>query len=167
MPVNDLKFIPALNGLEIINDLCGILSEKLSNDCNLREIDGYSGGYKATIKIHIEAFGLDPAVADYEIEVNETVVDPGNPEPEPDVVIDTEVDIPVEDNLEEVRERSKQVAGDFEKKPEVEMTEEGPVDVTQPQKRKYTRRLKALAETQGVAMPASAAQGGATGQMEE
>lgn len=157
MPVNDLAFIPALNGEEVIQDFCGAIAEKLRQDCNLRAIDGYSGGYKATAKIHIECFGLDSATVDYEVETDETIPDPENPLQEPDEVIDIEVDIPVEPDLSLVRDRSNQIAGDFEMKPTVEMTEEGPVDVTQPQKRKYTRRLKALA----------AAQGGAVGPIEE
>jgi hypothetical protein len=150
-------FIPALNGLEIINDLCSQVTEKLSTDCNLREIDGYAGGYKATVKIHIEAFGLDQAVVDYDVVVDLTNPSPENPMQEPDTIIDTEIEIPVEENLSEVRERSQQVAGDFERKPEVEMTQEGPIEVPQPNKRKYTRRLQALA----------AAQGAATGSLDE
>jgi hypothetical protein len=154
---NDLKFIPALNGLEIINDLCGLITEKLSADCNLREIDGYAGGYKATVKIHIEAFGLDQANVDYEVEANEVVPDPENPLQEPDVVLDVDMDIPVETNLEEVRNRSAQVASDFEIKPQIELTPEGPVETPQPSRRKYTRRLRALASPQG----------GATGELDE
>lgn len=151
-------YIPALNGEEIIQDLCGAIAEKLRTDCNLRPIDGYAGGYKASVKIHIEAFGLDSTTMDYPIEVDET--GPGQDVENPidltmpDEVIDTELDIPVEENLSEVRERSLQPTPDFEMKP-AEITEEGPVGELQ--KRKYTRRLKALA----------VAQGGAAGAMEE
>ena len=154
-------YIPALNGEEIIQDFCGAIAEKLRTDCNLRPIDGYAGGYKATVKIHIEAFGLDQATVDYDVNVDESGSsgDEDNPVDleNPDTLIDTELEIPLEENLSEVRDRSNQVAGDFERKPELEMTEEGPVDPGQPQKRKYTRRLKALA----------AAQGGATGPLDE
>ena len=152
---SDLTFIPALNGEEIIQDLCGAIAEKLRTDCNLRTIDGYAGGYRAKVSIHIEAFGLDAATIDYPIEVDETVPskDPENPFDEPDVNLDTEVEVPVEPDLSVVRERSNQTAPDFEMKPTI--TEEGPV--VEPQRRKYTRRLKALA----------AAQGGATGPLDE
>lgn len=150
MPDNDLKFIPPLNGLEIINDLCGLISDKLANDCNLREIDGYAGGYKATVKIHLEAFGLDTATADYEMETDQTVPDPENPMQEPDVEINTELEIPKEENLQAVRDRSEQIEGTPEIK--TEMTPEGPVEINQPQRRKYTRRLKALAQAQGGAV---------------
>lgn len=144
-------FVPALNGEELILDLCGLIAEKLRTDCNLRPIDGYAGGYKASVKIHIEAFGLDAAAVDYEVETDETGPGhDGNPFEEPDVNLDTELEIPVELDLSVVRDRSNQTAPDFEMKPALEMTEEGPVD--QPKPRKYTRRLKALAQaTRGAA----------------
>ena len=152
----DLTYVPALNGEEIVVDVCGIVAEKLRSDCNLRPMDGYSGGYKAKITIHLEAFGLDQATVDYTIEADETVngQDVNNPVDltSPDVLIDAEIEIPVEEDLSLVRERSGQIAGDFEAKPTI--TEDGPVV---PQKRKYTRRLKALAQ----------AQGGAAGPLEE
>lgn len=158
MPVNDLAFVPALNGEEIVLDLCGIIAEKLRSDCNLRPIDGYSGGYKAKVTIHLEAFGLDSAVVDYTVEADESGLgqDADNPVDlmAPDVNLDTEIEIPVEEDLSLVRERSSQATPDFEIKPVEEITEDGPVGSN---KRKYTRRLKALAS----------AQGGATGPMEE
>jgi len=157
--VSDLTFIPALNGEEIIQDVCGAIAEKLRTDCNLRPMDGYAGGYKATIKVHIEAFGLDQATVDYEVSTDETGQGQDTDNPidltSPDTLIDTEVDIPIETDLSLVRERSDQVASDFEMKPQPEITEEGPVEG--PPKRKYTRRLKALA----------VAQGGAAGQLDE
>lgn len=153
-------YIPALNGEEIIQDACGALAEKLRTDCNLRPIDGYAGGYKAKITIHIEAFGLDQATVDYEVELDESGPsgDPYNPVDLalPDTVIDTEIEIPVELDLSAVRDRSNQIAPDFESKP-LEYTEEGPVDTGKPAPRKYTRRVKALV----------AAQGGAAGPIEE
>lgn len=161
MPVNDLTFIPALNGSEIVDDLCGLIAEKLRKDCNLREIDGYAGGYKATVKIHLEAFGLDAAVVDADMETDETGPgqDVDNPVDltNPDVNLDTELEIPVETDLSLVRERSQQATPDFEIKPAVEITEDGPVGV--PQKRKYSRRLQALG--------LGTAQGGATGALDE
>lgn len=153
-------YIPALNGEEIIQDLCGAVAEKLRTDCNLRPIDGYAGGYKATVKIHIEAFGLDQATVDYEVSVDESgQATDAEGEPVdlsiPDTLIDTELEIPLEENLSAVRDRSSQPTPDFEIKPVVEITEEGPVG--EPHKRKYTRRIRALAS----------AQGGAAGQLEE
>jgi hypothetical protein len=145
---SDLTFIPALSGEEIVVDICGLIAEKLRSDCNLRPIDGYAGGYKATVKIHLEAFGLDQAVVDYTVEADETgpVQDTENPVDltEPDVLIDTEVEVPVEPDLSLVRERGQQPTPDFEAKPEI--TADGPV---MPSKRKYSRRLKALAVAQG------------------
>ncbi len=145
---SDLTFVPALSGEEIVLDLCGLIAEKLRSDCNLRPIDGYAGGYKAKVSIHLEAFGLDQAVVDYTVEADETgsAQDTENPVDltEPDVLIDTEVEIPVEPDLSLVRERGQQPTPDFEAKPEI--TADGPV---MPSKRKYSRRLKALAVAQG------------------
>ena len=156
----DLNIIPALSGEEIVNDLCGLIADKLRNDCNLRPIDGYSGGYKAKVSIHIEAFGLDAAEINYEVEADETISaqDSENPFDEPDVNLDTELEVPVEPDLSVVRDRSNQIAADFEAKPEI--TADGPV---MPQKRKYSRRLKALGLDGSVAV----ATGGATGPIDE
>lgn len=141
-------FIPALNGEEIIQDLCGLIAEKLRTDCNLRPIDGYAGGYKAKVTIHLEAFGLDQATVDYTVESDETGPgQDGNSFEEPDVNLDTEIEIPIEADLSLVRERSSQPTPDFEMKPALEITEDGPVD--QPKPRKYSRRVKALAMAQG------------------
>lgn len=140
-------YVQPLNGEEVISDLCGIVADHLRKDCNLREIDGYSSGYKAKITIHIECYGLDTATVDTEVEVDESAKDDENPLQEPDEVIDTEVLVEQEEDLSLVRERSGQA------EPSIEITAEGPV----PTKRKYTRRLKALAM----------AQGGAAGPLEE
>ncbi len=144
-------YIAALSGEEIVQDLCGAIAEKLRSDCNLRPIDGYSGGYSAKVSIHIECFGLDQATVDYEVAVNEVTSDPANPLQEPDDVIDLELEVPVELDLSLVRERSSQPTPDFEMKPALEISEEGPVG--QPKPRKYTRRLKALATATGGAAP--------------
>jgi hypothetical protein len=152
MPVTEIsQVVTALSGEEIVIDLCGLIAEKLRNDCNLRPIDGYSGGYRAKVTIHLEAFGLDAATVDYTIETDETVA---GQDSDPDVNLDTELDIPIETDLSLVRERSQQPTPDFEAKPEI--TADGPV-FTPPQ-RKYSRRLKALA---------MAGVGGATGPMDE
>lgn len=149
-------YVQPLSGAEVISDLLAQIEEKLRVDCNLREIDGYSSGYKAKVTIHIECFGLDTATVDQEVIVDETTPDPDNPLQEPDVNLDTELVVEQEADLSAVRERSGQQEPSFEAKPVVEITPDGPVAV-EPQKRKYTRRLKALAQ----------AQGGATGPLDE
>jgi hypothetical protein len=141
-------YVQALNGAEIIDDLCGAIAEKLRVDCNLREIDGYASGYKAKVTIHLECFGLDTAVVDQEVVLDETASSPENPLQEPDDVIDTEIEIPQETNLKEVRDRSGQTEASME------ITPDGPTEIP---RRKYSRRIKALAQ----------AQGGATGPLNE
>ena len=146
--MSDLTFIPGLSGEEIIIDLTAAFAEKLRNDCNLRGIDQYTGGYKASIpNIHIECFGLDQATVDYSLDVENTTSGQEGDTVDftsPDVLIDTEVEIPVEPDLSLVRERGQQPTPDFEAKPEI--TADGPV---MPSKRRYSRRLKALAVAQG------------------
>lgn len=147
-------YIQPLNGLEIINDLCGAIGEKLEKDCNLREIDGYSSGYKAKITIHLECYGLDMAEVNAEVVVDMVAPDAENPLQEPDTLIDTELEVAQEEDLSAVRERSNQA------EPSIEITPDGP---TQPQKRKYSRRLKAL----GMDGTSAVAQGAATGTVDE
>ncbi len=127
--------IPSLSGMEIINDLCGVISDKLSTDCNLRPIDGYPGGYKAKVIIHLEAFGLDVSTVDYTVAVDESVKPEDGSEMLPDTVIDTEIEVAPEPDLSEVRRRSGQDTPSFEIAAEV--------PVASP-KRHYTRRLRAL-----------------------
>ncbi|CAM5998733.1 unnamed protein product [Sphagnum balticum] len=150
--VNDLAVVHGLSGEEIILDICAALAEKLRNDCNLREIDQYAGGYKASIPtIHIEAFGLDAAEANYSLEIENTTAGQDADDPIdlslPDTVIDTELEIAKEEDLGLVRERSSQPTPDFEQKPALEFSEDGPVG--QPKPRRYSRRLKALGLAQG------------------
>lgn len=147
-------YVQPLNGAEIISDLLAQIEEKLRADCNLREIDGYSSGYKAKITIHLECFGLDTATVDQEVVVDEVVPDPENPLQEPDVNLDTELVVEQEPDLSAVRERSGQ------SEPSIEITPEGPIATG---KRKYSRRLKALTEA-GIA---GTVQGGAAGEMDE
>ena len=133
------SYVQPLNGLEVVDDLCGFIADKLRTDCNLREIDGYSSGYKAKVTIHLELFGLDTSSVDQEIVVNS--VAPESQSLEPDDVVDTEIEIPQEEDLSVVRDRSGQA------EPNVEISSEGPVAL--PQGRKYTRRLKALGQARG------------------
>lgn len=94
-------FVEPLTGEEIINDLCSLIAAKLRGDCNLRESDAYAGGYSATIKIHLEAYGMDTATVEAEVAT-------GKQQENPDELIDTTLEVPVEPALDAVRERSDQ-----------------------------------------------------------
>jgi hypothetical protein len=100
--MSDTDYVEPLSGEEIIIDLCSLIAEKLRKDCNLRDADSYSGGYSATVSVHLEAYGLDTATVD-------TAVTNGRPpQADPDELIDTTLEIPVEPALDQVRERSDQ-----------------------------------------------------------
>jgi len=95
------EYVEGLTGEEIIIDLCSQLAEKLRKDCNLRETDCYHGGYSAKIKIHLEGYGMDTVTVEAEVSTGKEQVNP-------DELIDTEYEIPVEPALNKVRERSDQ-----------------------------------------------------------
>lgn len=99
MPEGD--YVEPLTGEEIIIDLCSQLAGKLRKDCNLRDTDSYSGGYHAKLTVRLEAYGMDTATVEAEVET-------GVEKPEPDERVDITLDIPVEEALNDVRERSEQ-----------------------------------------------------------
>jgi hypothetical protein len=129
------EYVEPISGEEIVIDLCSLLAEKLRADCNLRSTDAYSGGYYAKVSIHLEAYGLDT------VEVNAEVAT-GKQQDQPDELLSTTIEIPVEPALNMVRERSDQ--------PVPTLTNEGGVVEVRP--RRYVRGDKKVA------------QGGATGE---
>jgi len=122
MPDN-IDYVEGLSGEEIVIDLCSLVAEKLRKDCNLRESDSYMGGYMAKVTIHLEAYGMDTAVVDAEVST-------GKAQDNPDEMIDTALEVPVEPALDLVRERSEQPV------PTLSMTEQGEPVI---RKRRYVR----------------------------
>jgi hypothetical protein len=94
-------YVEPLSGEEIVLDCCTQLAEKLRADCNLRPSDAYSGGYYAKITIHLEAYGMDVSTVD-------TQFTAGKQQDNPDELLQTELEIPVEPALNMVRKRSDQ-----------------------------------------------------------
>jgi hypothetical protein len=94
-------YVEPLSGEEIIIDLCDQIAAKLRSDCNLRPSDAYSGGYSAKVTVHLEAYGMDTATVDASVST-------GTLQDDPDELIDTTYEIPVETALNTVRERSDQ-----------------------------------------------------------
>lgn len=114
-----------LTGEEIITDLLESIAERLRANCNLRPSDSYSRGYSAKAELHIECYGLDVAKVD-------TVVVVGEQQDDVDLeLVKEKIDIPLEENLNTVRERSGQEDG-----PNLQMGQQ-----PQPVKRRYARRL--------------------------
>jgi hypothetical protein len=131
------EYVEPISGEEIVVDLCSLLAEKLRADCNLRASDAYSGGYYAKISIHLEAYGMDVATVDAEVST-------GKQQDNPDELLNTTMEIPVEPALNIVRERSDQPV------PTLTANEGGVVEV---RPRRYVRGDKKVQ-----------AQGGATGE---
>jgi hypothetical protein len=95
------EYVEPLSGEEIVVDLCALIAAKLRADCNLRASDAYSGGYMATVSIHLEAYGMDTATV-------EAAISTGKQQDNPDELINTTYEIPAETALNKVRERSDQ-----------------------------------------------------------
>jgi hypothetical protein len=99
-------YVEGLNGDEIINDFLDQVEEKLHNDCNLRATDSYPGGYDGWFEYHLRLRGMDTA------EIHSKVIVGAPPtKPLADMVektSDGRVDIPLETQLNVVRERSTQ-----------------------------------------------------------
>jgi len=125
----DGDYVEPLSGEEIVTDVCNQLAESLRRDCNLRESDAYEGGYSARIKATIQLYGMDTMTVEVEVPI-------GKPQENPDRVVDTEFDIPVETALNVVRERSEQPV------PTLTQLETGEAIV---RPRRYVRREKMVA----------------------
>jgi len=129
-------YVEPLSGEEIIVDLCEQIAAKLRADCNLRDSDAYSSGYSAKIAIHLEAYGMDTAIVEAEVTA-------GKVQDDPDELLHTELEIPVEPALNMVRERSDQ--------PVPTMTTEAGEPVVKP--RRYARsQYKAMGVATGEAV---------------
>jgi hypothetical protein len=126
------EYVEPLSGEEIVIDLCEQLAAKLRTDCNLRATDAYSGGYSAKITVHLEAYGMDTASVDVQIET-------GKQKDNPDELLHAEFDIPVEPALNIVRERSEQAVPT--------LSSEGGVDQVRP--RRYVRGGKMVGGSAG------------------
>jgi hypothetical protein len=116
------EYVEPVSGEEIVIDLCAQIAEKLRADCNLRESDAYSGGYMAKVSIHLEAYGMDTATVDAQVAT-------GKAQENPDELVDTTYEVPVEPALNKVRERSGQ--------PVPTLSNEGGQQVVKP--RRYVR----------------------------
>ena len=123
-------YVEGLTGKEIITDFLAQIEEKLTNDCNLRETDSYPGGYDGSFEYHLNLHGMDRievkgkiSVSDPEgvrVLVNEKVF-----------VAEEKGEVPVEERLNVVRERSHQDV------PTLSLNEDGVPTI---KKRQYTRR---------------------------
>jgi|ERR1700677_165977 len=139
------NFTDPISGSEVVADVLAQIKKRLATDCNLRATDGYSGGYSGTITVSLKLH----AVRISEVEMTIPITAPALPSPdafpleeiEP-VEIDEVIEIPIEPNLREVRERT--VENNSEPTEETALAVEGEEPETGTrQKRKYTRRALA------------------------
>lgn len=126
-----------LSGEEVIGDVLDQVAKALRRDCNFRSSDAYSGGYEGKIKINLTLRSIDAPVVEMEIPITPdrkqmAGEDAGVETAE--VQVEADVEIPLETNLEEVRERSGQV------QPEQSLDPNAPQP--QSQRRKYARRAE-------------------------
>ena len=129
-------YVEGLTGEEIINDLLDQVAEKLRGDCNLREMDAYTGGYDGSVKVHLNLRGLDTAVVKIDVPVSAPASEDfptDGDSPIVDTEIDADVEIALEPHLNVVRERSGQDV------PTLGKDEEGAVVV---KKRHYAKKQK-------------------------
>ena len=95
-------YVEGLTGVEIIEDALDQAATKLRGDCNLREMDSYTGGYDGYIDVHLNLHGLDTVQIKTKIVFGTETADPDQK------TVDTHVEIPLEPRLNVVRERSGQ-----------------------------------------------------------
>ena len=146
------NFTNPLSGREIVNDILGQIRTRLATDCNLRASDGYSGGYSGKVHIKLSLNAVRTTPVEMEIPIS-TSIELNAPAPDSfpseDLIameINEEISIPVEPNLNAVRER-------IEENKEIPSAEhETPASESAPEphaRRKYTRRsalVSAVAE---------------------
>ena len=138
------EYVEGLNGGEVQNDLLdqvekrlnemkddilNDLERRLKGSCSLREIDNYPGGYSAKVVTDLELYGMDQESVHIESQVGKVDAEA------PKIEVHEEIVVPLETDLNVVRERSEQ--------PVPVLTKEDGVPVIK--KRKYTRRVSSEA----------------------
>jgi hypothetical protein len=129
-------YVEGLSGEEIINDVLDQVAEKLRGDCNLREMDAYTGGYDGSVKVHLNLRGLDTAEVKVDVHVSAPASEDFPVDGESPIInteVDADVEIALEPHLNVVRERSGQDV------PTLGKNEEGAVVV---KKRHYAKKQK-------------------------
>ena len=104
------SFTNPLSGHEVIDDVLAQIRKRLSTDCNLRETDGYSGGYSGTVSVKLNLNAVRISEVEMTIPITDGTkgpsVDSFMPEDLVPVEVEEEIQIPLEPNLKEVRQRT-------------------------------------------------------------
>jgi hypothetical protein len=105
------EYVEGLSGEEIINDVLEQIAEKLRGNCDLREMDAYTGGYEGTIDVHLKLHGFDLVEVNTKIAVSAPATATFAEAPLTaiqETEVEEHVEIPVEERLNLVRKRSGQ-----------------------------------------------------------
>jgi len=135
-------FTNPLGGHEVVADVLAQIRKKLATDCNLRATDGYSGGYSGKITIALKLYAVRVNEVSMEIPITQSAgvkapaVDDFPPEEIEAVEINDAISIPLEPNLKEVRNRTKE-NNDEASEASAPVEKE---DTSQRPKRRYLRR---------------------------
>ena len=146
------NYVNPLGGNEVVADILAQVKKRLATDCNLRATDGYSGGYSGTVTVKLKLHAVRITDVDTVIPISESPelkapsVEEFSPEDVEPIEIDETISIPQEENLQEVRERTKENNKE-EDEPEVVAVEEA--DIPARAKRKYTRRTAIVGAVTG------------------
>lgn len=150
------NYTEPLSGKEVVSDVLAQIGKKLSTDCNLRATDGYSGGYSGsvTIKLNLHAVRITPVEMEIPLKTSPELKAPVPSDFASEDLIPMEVnekiEIPVESNLEAVRDRTAELNRESESATEAtpEIEAESAEEGAEPRaKRKYTRRAALAAVT--------------------
>lgn len=113
----NVEIVLGLTGREIRNDILDQIDKALSKDCNLRDTDSYGLGYEGTVEIKLKCRAMDVTDVSVSAELRPTPElqklgtereQPGEEVPTKEIEINEHVEIPLETNLNAVRERSDQ-----------------------------------------------------------
>lgn len=128
--------VEALSGTEIVEDVLAQIRRKLMGSCDLRDSDSYGGGYSAEITIKMKMYSMDVRQEEFVVAIPAKELPPVTTE---EVIVtpfdvNETLEIAQEEDLEIVRERTKEPALEPEAVPEEEARMPARL------KRKYTRR---------------------------
>jgi hypothetical protein len=131
-----------LSGFEVVEDVLAQIRKRLHTDCSLRKEDGYSGGYSGTVTVKLNLHAVRISEVAMEIPITTQIAAPAAesfpPESVEAVEVDETIQIPLEPNLREIRERTLENNTEPQETEEISQGEEP--ETTTVQRRKYTRQ---------------------------
>ena len=145
---NVTDFTDPLSGYDPIEDVCGQVRKYLRMDCSLRKEDGYSGGFKGTIKIALDCYAVRAVHIETEVPVTmppavKDALDALPPQELDKFEIAETIEIPLEPNLNAVRERIKDNSEEALKGAAPDFVGDVVAETPIRTKRKYTRHALA------------------------